>query len=205
MNELEIKSKCDNINRFLEIKQNQIQDTKNPVNKINLKKEMYDRVLYCFKTHKYRYNSNHLNELYKKLLDFDLNLFKHNKNLYDRLWKDWFINTVNVLNYLINAEKFFILPHMKNWNIIYYDQISSYTDKYSDTCAICLNEFNEGMPIVTHNNIHLFHPECINEWYWIQNIQKCPIDRERDFGYKKNKKSKKKSKKNNKRNIYKYK
>jgi hypothetical protein len=74
----------------------------------------------------------------------------------------------------------------ENWNREYlnYDN--------SDRCSICLDIFKANDYVITHNNIHSFHYECVKPWY--KKHKNCPLDRKK-FGKSKKRKSKPKKRK----------
>lgn len=115
-------------------------------------------------------------------------LYGIHKKYADR--RNWVYSDVDFEN--IPDPLFTIKQDMINWRIIPYRN-----GLPDNKCSICQAEFREGNLIVSHKNMHLFHRKCINQWYWERDKKNCPIDRERYFGYKKNKKNKK-LKKNNK-------
>lgn len=42
-----------------------------------------------------------------------------------------------------------------------------------NSCSICLNEFEEGQPIIKLKCLHLFDPECLKRW--VDDNKSCPI------------------------------
>ncbi len=75
----------------------------------------------------------------------------------------------------MNQSNKFELSNTTTINHIKLNKILSYSDNFiNDECSICLESLDNGTISILSTCCHKYHEKCINEWFNLKSIKKCP-------------------------------
>lgn len=77
-------------------------------------------------------------------------------------------NIAQILDVIENDN---YLTDVNKYNTYVYD--NQYSNPYTNTCTICLENYKKGELIIELPCKHLFHKECLSKWFNHNNI--CPL------------------------------